>query len=763
MATKFGMKKHKQHNVFYTIIAVILLCTVFFGALSYLYTDAKEKEYENLHVQTKQIKDDIILQLTSDRENLETMANFAAKLYKDGEDYDLLFESFKPIGMIENIGILNSDNTFSTKAGTSDTNGALSFEEEKNKRAYISGKIGDITNKDYVLIRSAVPIIVDGKIVAVLYGAIKPEKLAKRYIDLVQELDAQLFIYEKDSGDILIDTIQDELENISALEDRKYKKGYSYETFIKTDKGFTEFESKYKNENLLLHYSAIEEFGWMIALGRYDSQVFVGTHKTSQLLLVSFFVLVAIMALYLLLIMKNEKSLNAVTASASEIRKELLETIDGKENIADALQIFCEFACARTTIFFDTSGGSYHYITPTFDEIELEEKERNYFRAELIRYALDYHKLNGKTVNVLCVKPNKHMLRTNPSFYKFMKEKTMEEVSFSATINNRNHVIILAAINSKHGDRARMLAEKISACFSMALYNKTHLDNTELVATTDSLTGVGNRVLYNKDILDFDEEKPLNFSCIYIDVNELHLCNNKYGHAAGDEMLIYIANTLSEVFYGQKVYRMGGDEFLVFCKNSNQGEVEKGINLVKEQLKLREYHIASGISYRSQNTNTKEMVSEAEKRMYEAKAQYYQNKELKTNSINSGEEYVQLKTGIVEIDTLLSMLKENYNGIYRVSLDSDKAKRILMPAYLGYNEDEEHYSKLFTKYVEESVNPDYHRSVLSFLNYDAIKKQLTENKLPKIRYKKNNNEVVALSVYKIGSSITDTLWVFSKE
>ena len=35
-----------------------------------------------------------------------------------------------------------------------------------------------------------------------------------------------------------------------------------------------------------------------------------------------------------------------------------------------------------------------------------------------------------------------------------------------------------------------------------------------------------------------------------IDVNELHAVNNKYGHAAGDEMLLYIANTLKEVFYG---------------------------------------------------------------------------------------------------------------------------------------------------------------------------------------------------------------------
>ena len=177
----------------------------------------------------------------------------------------------------------------------------------------------------------------------------------------------------------------------------------------------------------------------------------------------------------------------------------------------------------------------------------------------------------------------------------------------------------------------------------------------------------------------------LNFSCIYIDVNELHLCNNKYGHAAGDEMLLYVANTLKEAFFGHKVYRMGGDEFLVFCQNVGQDEVKKGIEFLCEQLKPRNYHVAIGTSYRAQNGNTEEMVREAEVRMYEAKAQYYQNKEQKGNFSNTGNEYVQVKTGILEIDTMLSVLKEKYNGIYRVSLVTDKARRILMPAYLNYN------------------------------------------------------------------------------
>ena len=131
-------------------------------------------------------------------------------------------------------------------------------------------------------------------------------------------------------------------------------------------------------------------------------------------------------------------------------------------------------------------------------------------------------------------------------------------------------------------------------------------------------------------------------------------------------------------------------------------EVNKSENpsseLFREQLEPRDYHVSIGMAYRTQNTDTEEMVREAELRMYEDKAKYYQNKE-KTAHTSTEDEYLQAKTGILEIDAMLSILKESYNGIYCVSLDTDRARRLLMPAYLGYNETEEHFSKLYANYI----------------------------------------------------------------
>ncbi len=766
MAIKYGKKQHRQSNIIYTVIAAILLCVVFITMVSYFYNAAEDEAYETLHIQTKQIKDDIELQLLSDRENLATMANFAAKLYSDGENFNLMFDSFKSIGLIENIGILMPDNTFITKMGSMDLNGKISFEDEKLKGEYISGRIKDLTRDNYEIIRSAVPIKSGDDTIGILYGVIKLDVIGEKYNKMAKELDAQLFVYDKETGNLVIDTIQDTLGNISILKNREYSDGFSYEQMINSDEGYTSFKSAFTGEQLYVHFSELEGIDWKITLARYESQVFAKTHMISRILLVAFVFMLIIMALYIVILMRNEKQRSQVTECASKIRKSLLEINQQQNSITGALEKIASFAKSRSAIFFDADGEDYNFALPSRLEEILSGDDRRYFISEILRYAAELHKVNNATVSLMCITPNNHLVKTNPDFYDFLKKHKISEISFATVIDKNNHAEILGVVNPKNGRIARILLEDIVVCFSIAIYNKKHLNKTEIAATTDSLTGVSNRVTYKKDLLIFDEEKPQEFSCVYIDVNELHLRNNKYGHAAGDEMLLYIANTLKEVFYGHKIYRTGGDEFLVFAENTPQDAIKKGIDVLNKQLELMDYHVAVGMSYRTQDMNTEEMVREAEIRMYEAKAQYYQDKEKKSASSANDKGYVHAKTGILEIDTMISILNENYNGIYRVDLDTDKAHRILMPAYLGYNESEEHFSNLLTKYIDDSVAPEFHRAVMSFLNYEALKRQLLEGKIPRITYKKTNGDTVILSVYKLSNeenSVNNTLWVFARD
>ena len=764
MAITYERKKQRQNNILYTIVAAILICAVFFAMVVSFFIKAEDDAYEMLHIQTKQIKDDLTLQLKSDRENLITMANFASKLYADGKGYERMFDSFKPIGLFSRIGILNPDGTFITKDGVYDLKGQISFEEQALLGEHITGRTYSYSMPDEQVVRSSVPIQVNGETVGIMYGIIKIETINEKYNNMAKELDAQLFVYDKETGKFIVDTINEKPNELSTLKSREYNDGYSYEMLANSDKGYSSFKSILTGEDLYIHYSTIEDFNWGIMLARYETQVFAETHKISRNLLVVFALIILIIAIYLELILRSEKNRTKLNSESSVIRHLLLEINRQHENINTALKRIQEFSGARSCFFADTDGEDYYYIKPSLKDKCLFGDERKYFVSELFKYATNIHTDDSST-GFMQIIPNNHLLKTNPEFYNFLLNQGIKDISFAIIADKDNHVSILGVINPKKSSAIRKLAEDVVVCFSIAIYNKKHLNKTELAATTDSLTGALNRVAYKKDILVFDEEKPEDFSCIYIDVNELHIMNNKYGHAAGDEMLIYIANSLKEVFYGQYIYRMGGDEFLVFAENSSQDDIKKGIDMLTKQLESMDYHVAIGVSYRAQNTNTEEMVREAEIRMYEAKAQYYQNKENKSVSATDATEYNVIKTGIGEIDTLLDVMKDRYNGIYRVSLNTDEACRILMPTYLGYNETEKSFKDIFAKYVEDMVDPDFHRAMLSFINYDAIKRQLAKGNIPKITYKKVNSETVVLSVYSFaptGKEVDNTLWVFEK-
>ena len=761
MAVKYAQKQYKQNNILFTGITILLVCAVFLFMVGYFYARAESDATEVLHIQTKQIKDDIHLQIVSDRENLSTMASFASKLYRDGEGYGLLFESFKPIGLIKNIGILSRGDILSTKAGAIDLSGRLSFEEEKERCTYISGRVPDLTRDDYEMIRSAVPIVVNGETVGILYGAIDLSSLKDRYNEMAQTLDAQLFVYEAESGDLLVDTIHEELGSISFLKDRQYNES-SYEQMVATESGFTSFRSAYRPENMILHYSPIYDLGWKIALARYDSQVFAQTHELTHRFTIVFSLMVIIMGTYVWMLMRAERRINRITETASDIRKILMETSEHASHIEDAIEQVCLFTQARSAVFFDTDGEKCHCFKPGYQGKIISGENRVRFNGELLKYADELYRTNGLAINVLCIRPNDHLRKTNPNFCAFLEHYDVKEICFAAVTNSANHTAIVGVVNPRTRKDANPLLEKVAVCFSIAFNNKKHLDNTELAATTDPLTGVLNRVAYNKALDVLDQEKTTDFSCIYIDVNELHLINNTYGHSAGDEMLLYIANTLKEVFYGHEIYRLGGDEFLVFVRDLPYETVKKNTKRFAQQLKIKNYHTAIGLSYRTQNTNTDDMVKEAEARMYEAKAQYYQNKEEQSVASFEDKEYVQARTGLLEIDAMIHVLTEHYNGICRVSLETDKASRLLMPAYFGCEESGDHFSALFSKYVSQSVEPDHRRAMLSFLNYDSIKNQLREGLTPKITYKKIGGRTAVLSVHKIGESDTDTLWVFAK-
>jgi diguanylate cyclase (GGDEF)-like protein len=101
---------------------------------------------------------------------------------------------------------------------------------------------------------------------------------------------------------------------------------------------------------------------------------------------------------------------------------------------------------------------------------------------------------------------------------------------------------------------------------------------TEL-AYHDALTGCYNRRAFdnhwNNWIDDFAGTR-LNISMVLFDCNHFKAINDTYGHEAGDIVLREISNTIQETLRaGDRLYRIGGDEFVLILLDSDQVSAQK--------------------------------------------------------------------------------------------------------------------------------------------------------------------------------------------
>lgn len=109
----------------------------------------------------------------------------------------------------------------------------------------------------------------------------------------------------------------------------------------------------------------------------------------------------------------------------------------------------------------------------------------------------------------------------------------------------------------------KQLGTKVSLCLSNVLIR----EQLEYMANFDGLTGVGNRRLMERNLLEElnrHQRYKVPFSVLFIDCNKFKQLNDTYGHDCGDKVLHYIATELKELIRdNDRCFRYAGDEFVV--------------------------------------------------------------------------------------------------------------------------------------------------------------------------------------------------------
>lgn len=116
--------------------------------------------------------------------------------------------------------------------------------------------------------------------------------------------------------------------------------------------------------------------------------------------------------------------------------------------------------------------------------------------------------------------------------------------------------------------------------------SRARIEYLERLADQDTLAPVANRRAFVRElsrVMSFSERYSSPSSVIYLDVNGLKEVNDTYGHAAGDAVLMRVADILIEnVRESDVVGRLGGDEFAVILFQGDQNAAaEKAATLVE--------------------------------------------------------------------------------------------------------------------------------------------------------------------------------------
>jgi len=121
-------------------------------------------------------------------------------------------------------------------------------------------------------------------------------------------------------------------------------------------------------------------------------------------------------------------------------------------------------------------------------------------------------------------------------------------------------------------DRER-LVEEISMLRGKVARLQERVEQLDQLAHQDSLIDLPNRRGFMRELerlIARVDRYGINAAMLFVDLDGLKMINDTFGHRAGDEALIQVANLLSKgVRHSDVVARIGGDEFGILLEASD--------------------------------------------------------------------------------------------------------------------------------------------------------------------------------------------------
>ncbi|MEM8817363.1 MAG: GGDEF domain-containing protein, partial [Pseudomonadota bacterium] len=178
-----------------------------------------------------------------------------------------------------------------------------------------------------------------------------------------------------------------------------------------------------------------------------------------------------------------------------------------------------------------------------------------------------------------------------------------------------------------------VLSERVRSHNRVIADSYGELRKAEQSAVTDALTGLGNRHTmenaFPREISRCARDNET-LSLIMLDLDNFKSLNDRYGHVAGDRVLVAVADVLRKQFRpGDILVRYGGDEFAVLLPTVSIGQALSIAERVRQAVRQNsvstedgepiQISVSIGVAEQSEGESLEALLRAADDAMYRAK------------------------------------------------------------------------------------------------------------------------------------------------
>lgn len=289
--------------------------------------------------------------------------------------------------------------------------------------------------------------------------------------------------------------------------------------------------------------------------------------------------------------------------------------------------------------------------------------------------------------------------------------------------------------------------------------------NMKEIYRQDSLTGLLNRNAYDSDVEQLRSADIGAVVCVYADMIGLHEVNNHLGHKQGNRMLCEFADAARAFFGDDRLYRIGGDEFVIISSAHTEAQTRKQLNYMRERLHTQGCEISVGVASSESTSDLPKIIEQAENEMRREKKEYYVRGGSKRQLRGLNKKLEDILVRNQDMESLLRHLNGRYSIACMVNLRADSQRAIMVPDYFQKMLDahDGSFKSALHDYCERLVAPFCKDSFSLLMDYDFIHARVESVGVLQYGYTRNDGEKFLLTIFADRRSKDETMWVFSKD